>query len=193
MSRFRYKAIAIGASAGGITACRKLLTLIDKELNIPVFIVQHIKKDNTSDVGKLMSELTGLEVIEPESNTPVLPYKVYLAPADYHMVIEQDKTISLLSSEPVNYSRPSIDVLFESAAEAYGEELIGIILSGSSCDGTKGILRIEELGGCTVVQNPDDTEFNTMPFSAMARADTDFIGSIEEIAQFLKSIISDKN
>jgi two-component system chemotaxis response regulator CheB len=175
MSRFRYKAIAIGASAGGITACRKLLTLIDKELNIPVFIVQHIKKDNTSDVGKLMSELTGLEVIEPESNTPVLPYKVYLAPADYHMVIEQDKTISLLSSEPVNYSRPSIDVLFESAAEAYG------------------ILRIEELGGCTVVQNPDDTEFNTMPFSAMARADTDFIGSIEEIAQFLKSIISDKN
>jgi len=190
MSKLKYKAIAVGASAGGIEAFKGLLDKLGKNIGVPVLIVQHVKKGNQTDMASLFSKLTGLDVREAAPNEPILPGVIYMAPPDYHMAVEQEKTITLLSSEPVNYSRPSIDVLFETAAEAYRHELIGIVLSGSSRDGSDGLLRIHEFGGCTIVQSPEEAEYDTMPIAAINRVNTSFVGTVDEIAKYLTEQLS---
>jgi len=185
MSRLKYQAIVIGASAGGIESFGALLKKIHSHVDIPVLVVQHIKKGGCSDLGGMFSASTGLKVAEAELNEPILPGKIYIAPSDFHMVVEQDKTITLLSTEPVNYSRPSIDVLFETAAEVYGKGLIGIILSGASADGSKGLKKVSEFGGCTVVQCLNEADFKIMPYEALNLVKADFVGKIDEIGDFL--------
>jgi two-component system chemotaxis response regulator CheB len=185
-TRNKYGAIVIGASAGGIEACKHLLKTIQKELDIPVLIVQHIMKDKGLCIADLMSKLTGLKTKEAEPGEDILPNTVYFAPPDYHMAVEQDKTITLLSTEPINYSRPSIDVLFEAAADAYTDRLLGVILTGSSSDGADGLKRINKMGGCTIVQSPEDAEFDVMPLSAMENTNIDFVGTIKEITEFIR-------
>lgn len=180
----KYKAIVIGTSAGGVDAFKRLIQQIGTELNLPVIVVQHLRK-GTSLAG-LMAEMTGLKVKEAEPGEPILPGIIYFAPADYHTAVEWDRTITLLSSEPINFSRPSIDVLFESAAEVYGKELIGVILTGSNDDGSVGLAKVKIHGGCTVVQSPDEAEYDTMPLEAINKTKPDFVGSVDEIAGFIK-------
>jgi len=190
-AKLKYQAVVVGASAGGIESFKRLLEKVGKDLKIPVLVVQHIRKGGNSNLAGLFAAMTGKDVREPETHDPILPGVIYIAPSDYHMAIEKEKTITLLSDAPVNYSRPSIDVLFESAAEVYREGLIGIILTGSSNDGSAGLLKIKELGGCTIVQSPDDAEYDVMPFSAMNTVDSSFIGNIEEIAYFLRDRLAE--
>ncbi|PLX70442.1 MAG: chemotaxis protein CheB [Denitrovibrio sp.] len=191
MVRLKYQAVVIGASAGGIESFKKLLEEIGDFLDIPVMIVQHIKKSKNSNLAELFSGMSGLNVREAAPNEPVLPATIYFAPADYHLAVEQGRTLTLLATEPINYSRPSIDVLFKTAAEVYRESLIGIVLTGSSHDGAEGLAQIRDLGGCTIVQSPDEAEYSIMPLAALKRVDTSFTGTIKEIADYLKKQLAD--
>lgn len=191
MNSLKYQAMVVGASAGGIESFKALLEQIGTELKIPVLVVQHIKKSGMTNLAELFAKLTGLDVREAEPNEPILPGVIYFAPADYHLAVEQGKTLTLLSSEPINYSRPSIDVLFESAAEVYKDRLIGLIMTGSSADGSAGLARVSSLGGYTIVQSPDEAEFDVMPFCAMKLVYKSYIGNIQEISAHLKGLLAE--
>ena len=136
------KAIVIGASAGGIDLLYKLIPLIRKENTIPIFIVQHISNSSDSYFIKHLNEISGVTVKEAIHNESASPGVVYFAPPDYHLLIEEDYTLSLSKDERVNFSRPSIDVLFETASEAFGADLIGIILTGANKDGSMGLKKV---------------------------------------------------
>jgi len=188
---YKYKALAVGASAGGFEAFKELLKELREPLRVPMFVVQHIKKGGGLKLADTFRELTGMSIKEAEPGEPVLPGVIYICPADYHMAVEAEKTLTLLSSEPINYSRPSVDVLFDSAAAAYGEGLISLILSGSSSDGSLGTANVKKYGGCAAVQSPDDAGYELMPSSAIKSADVDFTGNIQEIADFIKERLND--
>ncbi len=181
----RYEAIVIGVSSGGMNAMKVMFSLLPKDFNTPVIIVQHIGTHSDSQWIKLLNDKSNLLINEADEKEKIESGKVYLAPANYHLLIEKDKTFSLTIGERVNYSRPSIDVLFESAAEAYTNKLIGVILTGSNNDGTNGIKRVKECGGITIIQNPETAESAYMPKSAIAAIKPDYVLSLEAIAELL--------
>jgi two-component system chemotaxis response regulator CheB len=156
-----YEAIVIGSSAGGLPALLNLFKNLPVDFPLPIIIVQHLLDGNDS----------------------------YLAPPGYHLLIEDDHTLSLSMDPRVNFSRPSIDVLFESAAFVYEERCIGIILTGASSDGSQGLKKIKAKGGLTLVQDPKNAEFSEMPMAAINALEVDHICTIEEISDFMKSIV----
>lgn len=180
-----YEAIVIGVSSGGINAMKVMFSILPKALNTPIIIVQHIGAHSDDHWIKLLNDKSNLTVKEADEKERIESGKVYIAPANYHLLIEKDKIFSLTIGERVNYSRPSIDVLFESAAEAYADKLIGVILTGSNNDGTNGIKRVKECGGLTIIQNPETAESAYMPKSAIAAIKPDYILSLEAIAELL--------
>lgn len=161
------KAIVIGASAGGLHALQTLISGLAPGLPVPVFIVQHSASSGQYLLPALLQEVTDMRVIEAEDKTGILPGCCYIAPPNYHLMVENRDCLSLSTDVKVNYSRPSIDVLFESAARVYREELVGIILTGANSDGTKGIAAISDMGGLTIAQDPETAEFPLMPQSAI--------------------------
>ena len=181
----RYEAIVIGVSSGGMNAMKVMFSLLPKDFNTPVIIVQHIGAHSDSLWIKLLNDKSNLPIKEADEKEKIENGKVYFAPPNYHLLIEKDRTLSLTVDERVNYSRPSIDVLFESAAEAYADKLIGVILTGSNNDGTNGIKRVKECGGLAIVQNPETAESAYMPKSAIAAIKPDYILSLEEITALL--------
>ena len=181
----RYEAIVIGVSSGGMNAMKVMFSLLPKDFNTPVVIVQHIGAHSDNHWIKLLNEKSDLTVKEADEKERIECGKVYIAPANYHLLIEKDKTFSFTIGERVNFSRPSIDVLFESAAEAYANKLIGIILTGSNHDGTNGIKRVKEYGGLTIIQNPETAESAYMPKSAIAAIEPDHVLSVEGIIELL--------
>lgn len=180
-----YQAIVIGVSSGGMNAMKILFTHIPVDFRIPVVIVQHVSPHSDNQWIKLLDSRSKLCIKEADEKESIEPGKIYIAPSNYHLLIEKDKTFSLTIDERVNYARPSIDVLFESAADAYQDSLIGIILTGSNSDGTKGIKRIQECGGLTIIQNPETAESAYMPASAIAAITPDYILPLEDIIQLL--------
>jgi two-component system, chemotaxis family, protein-glutamate methylesterase/glutaminase len=188
----RYEAIVIGVSSGGMNAMKVMFSLLPKDFNIPVIIVQHIGAHSDSYWIKLLNDRSNLPIKEADEKEKIEHGKVYIAPPNYHLLIEKDRTFSLTVDERVNYSRPSIDVLFESAAEAYADKLIGIVLTGSNNDGTKGIKRIKECGGLAIIQNPETAESAFMPKSAIAAITPDYILSLEGIAELLITLDKQK-
>ena len=180
-----YQAVVIGVSAGGINALREIFMNLDDSFSTPVLIVQHLHHHSDNYLANYLNKLTHLTVKEADEKEVIKSNTVYLAPANYHLIVEEDKTISLSTENCVNYSRPSIDVLFESAAEAYGPHLIGIILTGANCDGTNGMIRIKEKGGLLIAQDPATAEVSTMPLSAIVQTDVDHVLSLKEISCFL--------
>lgn len=183
-----YEAIVIGTSSGGMNALKFLFSALPVDFNIPIIIVQHISPRSDNQWIKLLNNNSKLYLKEADEKEKIEHGKVYIAPPNYHLMIERNKTFSLTIDERVNYARPSIDVLFESAAEAYKTKLIGVVLTGSNNDGTKGIKRIKECGGLTIIQDPETAESSYMPASAIASMQPDYILSLADITELLIKI-----
>ena len=184
----RYEAIVIGVSSGGMNAMKIMFSLLPKNFRTPIIIVQHIGARSDGHFIKLLNNQSNVSIKEADEKEKIENGNVYIAPPNYHLMIERDKTFSLTIEERVNYARPSIDVLFESAAIAYKDKLIGVILTGSSSDGSLGLKKIKEYGGLTIAQDPNTAESGYMPAAAIAVVPMDFILSLEEIIKLLIKI-----
>ncbi|MCG8614640.1 MAG: chemotaxis protein CheB [Desulfobacterales bacterium] len=185
----RYQAVVIGVSAGGLAALKAVLPRLSAGMDQPVVIVQHMSPDSDDFLVQYFDKLCGQSVKEAEDKLPIRKRTIYIAPPNYHLLVEDDKTFALSTAERVQYSRPSIDVLFETAADAYKDSLVGVILTGANADGTKGITAIRAGGGFTIAQSPETSEAPTMPASAI-EAGVDLILDLEEIAPFINRLMS---
>ncbi len=185
----KIKAVVVGASAGGLYALKKLLPALPATFSCPVLVVQHMSPKSDNYMTRMLNDLSPLTIKEADEKESIMPGTVYFAPPDYHLLVEADFTLSLSMEEKVNYSRPSIDVLFETAADVYGPHLMGIILTGANADGANGLLAVKKKGGFTIVQHPDDAESPAMPRAAIERAKPHKILTLNEII----AILSDAN
>ena len=187
----RYEVIAIGGSWGGMDALIRILKDIDTNFFLPVIVVLHRHKFTESSLSEILRKYLKLEIKEINEKEKICGGIVYLAPRNYHVLIESDRTFSLDASEMVNYARPSIDVLFQSVALIYAEKAIGILLTGANSDGSQGLKEISRRGGLTIVQDPEDAESQSMPLSALQIMKPDYIFSQENINIFLKNLIKE--
>ncbi|HYP29932.1 MAG TPA: chemotaxis protein CheB [Blastocatellia bacterium] len=183
----RYELIVVGASLGGFHALEMLLGGLPPNFSLPVVIVQHRSSDSDDLLAVLLKRKTRLPVVEVEDKQAIMPGQVYIAPANYHLLVEEGH-FALSTEPPVEFARPSIDVLFESAAEAFRERVIGVLLTGSNRDGAQGMARIKECGGITLVQDPASAESGRMPEAAIAASEIDRVLPLPEIATFLIDI-----
>lgn len=180
--------IVIGASAGAIEAISAILARLPADFAIPILIVIHLPADRRSLVAEVFQAKCPLVVKEADDKEPIRPGTVYVAPPDYHLLVEEDRRISLADDEPVLYSRPSIDVLFESAADAFGAAAMGIVLTGANSDGARGLRQIAERGGQTVVQQPATAYASAMPQAALELAPASKVLDLAEIPRLLNSL-----
>ncbi|RZJ32011.1 MAG: chemotaxis protein CheB [Flavobacterium sp.] len=187
-NRLNFPVVLIGGSAGSIEVLVRLLPLLPQQAVYALVIVVHRKSGDDTTLEELVTFKSSLPVAEVEDKTQMIPGHLYVAPADYHLLFEKNYTLSLDISEKVNYSRPSIDVSFESAAYAYGDRAAAILLSGSNADGTEGLRAITKTGGTAVVQDPKTAEMPFMPQHAIENGLGDFILGIEELAKFLENL-----
>jgi two-component system, chemotaxis family, protein-glutamate methylesterase/glutaminase len=185
----RVEAVVIGASAGGVEALSEILPALPATFRPALLIVLHLPRERPSLLVEIYEKRCALPVREAEDKEPVEPGTVYFAPPDYHMLVEKSRQIALSTDEPVHYSRPSVDVLFESAADVYGERLLGIILTGANEDGAAGLHAIHRAGGVTVVQQPDSAKVPLMVVSALQRNPADFVLSLPEIGALLRGLV----
>lgn len=181
-------AIAIGTSAGGVEALSVLLPALPATLRASIFIVVHLPRERPSLLVNIFKDRCPLAVREAEDKEPVLPGTVYFAPPDYHLLVDSGPSLALSADELVNYSRPSIDVLFESAADAYGPRLLGMVLTGGNNDGTAGLASIQAAGGITIVQEPAEAKVPLMVTSALARTPADYVLPLAGISSLLASL-----
>ena len=177
--------IAIGASAGGVGAINQLFELLPDSFRIPTVIVQHLPATAALDVNLVFGRRTKNKVVEAVDKLPVEPGHFYFAPPSYHLLVEADGTFALSQDELVNFSRPSIDVFFESAAVAYGDGLVGVILTGANDDGAEGMRAVQRHGGLTVVQDPKSAEVGTMPQETLKRIHPDHVLNLRDIAKLM--------
>ncbi|MCG2617941.1 chemotaxis protein CheB [Terrimonas sp. NA20] len=184
----RYEAIVIGASAGGLHALFYILEHLPEKFSLPVIIVQHRMAEQHELLEELLQSKTGMIVKQADEKESIEKGIIYLAPPGYHLLIETDRTFSLTVDQPVSYSRPSVDVMFETAAVAYREGLVGIILTGANRDGAAGIKRISDYGGFTIAQDPAEAQFPSMPAAAIATKSVKKVGTLKEISFFLSKI-----
>jgi len=181
----RYRAVVTGGSAGGVEALCAILSALSSNFPLPVLVVQHLHASDDGAFASHLARATGKRVVEPCDKERIEAGRVYAAPANYHMLVEKDGTISLSVDERVNWSRPSIDVLFESAARAWGQALIAVILSGASDDGAQGMRAIKAAGGLTIAQDPACAQMPLMPQSAIDAGGVDETLGLEEIGKRL--------
>lgn len=186
----KYKVIAVGGSAGSLDIILKIISGATINNNIFYIIIVHRKNESDSVLTGLFSSRTKFKVKEVEDKDYIQPGYVYIAPADYHLLLENQHLFSLDSSEKIYYSRPSIDVTFESVAEVFGAAAIGILLSGANADGAQGLRKIKQAGGFTIVQDPKSAAVDYMPKQAIEQLQPDAIISTDEIATFLNQLIS---
>ena len=188
-----YQAVVIGASAGGMYAINKLLATLPDDFQLPIIIVQHIAPSSDNYLAEFLNKNSKLAVKEADEKESLKEGHVYISPPNYHILIEEDFTISLSADEKVNYSRPSIDVLFMSAADSFKKKLIGIILTGANEDGAKGLLEIKKKGGLTITQDPMEAETPTMPKAAIRLTNPHYIKTIKEISELLIQLSTNHN
>lgn len=224
----KFEIVVVGTSLGGLQALTVLLADLPQNFPLPVVIVQHRHKSSQNRLTEFLQHESSLQITEAEDKEPIAPGRVYLAPADYHLLIESpceweksvnenyftgwesvavesidnskfpilcrgSFTFALSTEAPVCYARPSIDVLFESAADAFGEKVIGIILTGASSDGSKGLAKIKAEGGLTFVEEPASALCRTMPASAIANVEVDWILPLSKIAPCLVNLLRIKD
>ena len=161
--------VVIGGSAGGVDALVALLPTLPGNFRPAVACILHVPADRESRLAELFDARTTLPVVEARDKQPIEAGKVYFAGPGYHLSIEDDRSFSLSCEAPVHFARPAIDVLMESAADVYGEKMVGILLTGANYDGADGMCRIREQGGLTIVQDPQEAQSNTMPQEAIRR------------------------
>ena len=183
--RKKYEAIAIGTSAGGFNALSLILAKIAPDYPIPVMLVQHRAKTSQDLFEDVLQRRCRIRIKQADEKEKINSGMVYVAPPDYHLLVEADKTFSLSSDPPVQFSRPSIDVLFESAAQVYRDKLIGIILTGSNHDGAVGISEIKRMGGMTIAQDPAEAQYSLMTQASIDTHHVDHVLSLAGIRDLL--------
>lgn len=184
----KYKAVIIGGSAGSFQVVTKILSSLTDKFPLPVLLCLHRLKHVRSGFVEALSLKSNIPIEEPNDKDSLKPGRAYLAPANYHMFIELANRIALSTDDPVNHSRPSIDLSFITAANAYRDKLVGIILSGANRDGAMGLKNVNDKGGTTIVQDPNECEVKTMTASAMQLTNVDHVYSTDQIIQFLSKI-----
>ena len=185
----RYDIVVIGASVGGLEAVFLLLKQLPPDFSLPIAIAQHRAPSlRDGDLAGIWQRSIALPVGEAEDKMPIEPSRVYLAPADYHLLVESRGLFALSTDPPVFWARPSIDVLFESAADAYGGGVIGVILTGSSADGSQGLKAVRDRGGCTLVQEPATAESGVMPRAALARTSVNHVMAVPDLGRILAAL-----
>ncbi len=189
-NEIKYKVIVIGGSAGSLDAIIKIIAGAIITNDIFYILIIHRKNDADSVLSDLLASQTKLTVKEVEDKDAILPGHLYIAPADYHLLVENQYTFSLDSSEKVYYSRPSIDVTFESVADVFGSTVIGVLLSGANADGAKGLYKIKQSGGYTIVQNPLTADVDYMPKQAMQLFKPDAVISSADITGLIKTVLN---
>ncbi len=190
--RHEIHAVVIGASAGGVQALTALLPALPRDTRAAVCVVVHLPRDRPSLLVEVFSLKCALEVREAQDKEPVAPGTIYFAPPDYHLLVDTGPQLALSADDLVNHSRPSIDVLFDSAAEIYREHLLGIILTGANEDGAAGLAAVHDAGGLTVVQEPGTAQSSMMILSALERRRHNLVLSLEEIADLLSELGSSR-
>jgi two-component system, chemotaxis family, protein-glutamate methylesterase/glutaminase len=184
----RVDAVVIGASAGGVDALSTILAALPAGLRPPVFVVLHLPREGPSLLADIFAPKCAVPVREAVDKDRIEPGTIYFAPPDYHLLVDDGPQIALSADEPVHHSRPSIDVLFESAGDAYGRGLLGIILTGGSQDGAAGLAAVRGCGGITVVQDPADAYASLMIDAALALGPVDYVGRLDAIADLLRGL-----
>lgn len=184
------KVVIIGGSAGSLNALMQILPDLKQLNGFAIVIVLHRKSTDDQTLEELIALKATVPVKLVEDKVPVEPGFIYIAPSNYHLLFERNHTLSLDISEKINYSRPSIDVSFESAAEIYGDALVGILLSGSNTDGTVGLKAIKAAKGTIIVQNPTVAEMPFMPHNAILNTDPDLVLDNQEIFACISAINS---
>lgn len=188
----KIEAVVIGGSAGSLPVILQVISELPAKFSLPVIVVIHRQRTGISELKKILqNSIGGNDIIEPEDKESIQPGAIYIAPQNYHLLIEQDYTFSLDYSEPVKYSRPSIDVTFESAARVYKNRLAGIILSGANNDGTAGLHAIVAHGGIAISQHPTTAQYPSMPQAAINAVEEINILDPGSIIQFLKDLAKD--
>jgi two-component system chemotaxis response regulator CheB len=223
-----FEIVVVGTSLGGLNALTVLLADLPQSFPLPVVIVQHRHKSSQDRLTDVLQQQSSLQITEAQDKEEIAPGLIYLAPADYHLLVESpwvekfsidendstawesatvepidnskspilnrvSPTFALSTEAPVCHARPSIDVLFESAADAFGEKVIGIILTGASSDGSQGLAKIKAEGGLTFVEEPASALCGTMPASAIANVEVDWILPLSKIAPCLVNLLTMKN
>lgn len=186
MSEGKYEVVVMGGSAGSLDALSHILPLLPAHFPLPILVVVHLPPDKDSVLVEVLQNKCALAVREAEDKEPLAAGTVYFAAPDYHLLLESDRSLSLSCDEPQLFSRPSIDVLFESAADAVGPGLIGIILSGANNDGAAGLAAVTREGGVALVQSPEEALSAYMPEAAAKACPDAKILPTEQIAEFLK-------
>lgn len=177
----------VGASWGGMDALGRLLGDLEERNRLALAVAQHRSSDADGTLRKYLSQRSPLPVVEVDDKEPIEPGHVYLAPPDYHLLVD-DGNFALSTEGAVRFSRPSIDLLFESAADAYGEGVIAVVLTGANDDGCRGVLAVKEAGGLTIAQDPETAERPEMPCGAIGSGAVDLILPIDGIARELNRL-----
>jgi two-component system chemotaxis response regulator CheB len=184
----RIDAVVIGASAGGLAALSMLVEGLTSDLRQPLLMVQHVPPSGPTQLAEIFRRKTALRVKEADDKEVVRGGTLYFAAPGYHLLVEADLSLSLSQDDAVHFSRPSIDVLFESAADAWGDRVAGILLTGANEDGAAGLEAIRRSGGVTIVQDPEEAEVPTMPLSALQRFAPDYILPLRDIHNLLREL-----
>jgi two-component system chemotaxis response regulator CheB len=180
--------IAIGGSAGSLDVILKLIPALNPRLPAAIIIITHRKASSEEILVDLLNAKSTWPVREAEEKDTITPHTIYIAPTDYHLLIEQDHSFSLDVSEKVNYSRPSIDITFESAAEVYGPAALGVLLSGANADGVEGLRHIKARGGLCLVQDPDTADVDYMPRQAITQVKVDKVLPADQLAGYINKL-----
>jgi two-component system, chemotaxis family, protein-glutamate methylesterase/glutaminase len=181
-------AIAIGGSAGSVDALGQLLPALSADVGLAVLVVVHLPRERESRLVEIYAKRCAVRVVEAEDKQPIEAGYVYFAPPDYHLLVDTGPALALSSDELVHYSRPALDPLFESAADAYGRALMGIVLSGANEDGAAGLLAIARAGGVTLIQSPGEAIAAEMPLAALRAAPASRVLTLSELAGLLGGI-----
>jgi two-component system chemotaxis response regulator CheB len=178
-------AIVVGASAGGVEALLKIFSGVRPGFRLPIITVLHVPEERRSQLAQVFQARLPIRVKEADDKEDIAPGTLYFAAPGYHLSVEADLSLSLSQEDRVFHSRPSIDILFESAADAYGKRLAGVLLTGANNDGAVGLSRIKLGGGMTVIQDPDHAQARAMPEAALALHEPDYLLPLNDIGQLL--------
>jgi two-component system chemotaxis response regulator CheB len=184
-----YRAVVLGVSTGGVKALKLILPQLAADFPVPILIVSHISPEADDGLAVLLDDLSAIRVKEADEGEPAVAGTVYLAPANYHLLVERDGTLALSTDPPVSFARPSVDVLFESAALVYGDTLIGIVLTGAGSDGSNGLKAIKKMRGLAIVQNPADAEMDAMPVNALQAVKADHLVTLDQLPALVTKLV----
>lgn len=179
------RAVVIGASAGGIQALRHILPRLPADLAVPVIVVSHLPSEAGDLLSAVLGRFSSLPVDEAEERRPIRPGRVYVAPADYHLLVEPDGTFALSAEPRVNNVRPAIDLTLTSAAEAWGDGVLAVLLTGANQDGAAGMVAVKAAGGTCIVQDPAESVADAMPRAAIAAGVVDHVATLDAVAALI--------